>query len=219
MTPAETTRDRLLAVAGPLFAEHGYRDAKVQHICAAAGANVAALNYHFGSKLDFYAAVLAHAHQHAFAGRPMPVASGGDPAVQFRSWLHWWLGSMLDPSRPVWLQTLIAREMVDPTTALDALVQRSIRPMHARLSRLVRQLLPAGTAGPVLRDCVTSVIGQVLIYKHAAPVLDRLRVMPDCRAPGLRRLADHVAAFSLAGITAVGGGGRAVRRKQPRSRT
>lgn len=212
MTPAEATRQRLLDVAGPLFAEHGYRDATVQQICTAAGANVAAVNYHFGSKLEFYAAVLAHAHRQAFAGQAMPVATPlGDPRTEFAAWLRWWLSSMLDPERPTWLQTLIAREMVDPTPALDAMVERSIRPMHARLSALVARLLPGGTRPTARRDCVSSVIGQVLVYKHARPVLERLGVFPDCRPAGLQRLADHVAAFSLGGIDAMAGraGGRA----------
>ena len=200
---ADATRDRLLEVAGPLFAARGFRDTGVKEICDAAGCNQASINYHFGSKQDFYAAVLENAHRSAFQGSPMPVAvAGAPPAEAFATWLRWWIGSMLHQDRPVWLQTLMTREMVDPTPALDTMVERSIRPMHTRLTEIVRKLLPKGIGAPVLRDCTNSVLGQVLVYKHAQPVLQRLGTMPAATTASLQRLIDHIVTFSLAGIAA-----------------
>jgi AcrR family transcriptional regulator len=199
----DATRQRLLSVAGPLFAAHGFRDTGIKQICDAAGTNVAAVHYHFGSKLDFYAAVLANAHQQAFVGSPMPVATPRTaPIDAFTTWLRWWIGAMLHPDRPVWLQTLLAREMVDPTPALDSMVDRSIRPMYERLTAHVRKLLPPRTGAAVVRRCTHSVIGQVLFYKHAAPVLERLGRRVDTTRTALPRLVDHVVAFSLAGVAA-----------------
>jgi len=202
--PADATRDRLLEVAGPLFAAKGFRDTGVKELCDAADCNVASINYHFGSKQDFYAAVLANAHRRAFSGSPMPeVPAGTAPEVEFATWLRWWISSMLHPNNPVWFQTLMTREMVDPTPALDTMVERSIRPMHARLTAIVRNLLPEGTPVGTLRHCTTSVLGQVLVYKHAAPVLQRLGSMPAQSTASLQQLADHIISFSLAGIAAV----------------
>ena len=45
------TRARLLAAAGRLFADRGFKKVTVREICRAARANVAAINYHFGDKL------------------------------------------------------------------------------------------------------------------------------------------------------------------------
>lgn len=211
---ADATRQRLLEVAGPLFAERGFRDTGIKQICAAAGCNVAAVNYHFGSKQAFYAAVLAAAHQMAFVGSPMPTPPKGTPAaVEFTQWLSWWLGSMLRPDRPVWLQTLMAREMVDPTPALDTMVERSIRPMYVRLTALVRRLAPKGTPTARVRLCTNSVIAQALVYKHARPVLERMGAMPSLAPAGLSDLIDHVAAFTLAGIAA------ATKRPRPKQAT
>ncbi|MSR39746.1 MAG: TetR/AcrR family transcriptional regulator [Planctomycetes bacterium] len=200
---ADETRARLLKVAGPLFAQHGFRDTGVKTICDAADCNVAAVNYHFHSKQDFYGAVLAEAHQNAFAMRPMPRASVGTPAAALTAWLSWWMESMLHPGRPEWLQTLMAREMAFPTPALDQMVKRSIRPIYNELTAIVRRLLPRGSRLTVVRDCVHSVIGQVLVYKHAAPVLHRLSAMPNYQRGGLARLVANVVTFSLAGIAAI----------------
>jgi hypothetical protein len=48
------TRERLLAGACEIFTKKGYRDATIADICERAGANVAAVNYHFGDKETLY---------------------------------------------------------------------------------------------------------------------------------------------------------------------
>jgi AcrR family transcriptional regulator len=44
------TKEKILNVAEELFAEQGYRATSLRAITAAAGVNLAAVNYHFGSK-------------------------------------------------------------------------------------------------------------------------------------------------------------------------
>ena len=51
------TRERLLEAACALFAERGWHGARVQDVCRAADANIAAVNYHFGGKEGLYRAV------------------------------------------------------------------------------------------------------------------------------------------------------------------
>jgi AcrR family transcriptional regulator len=55
---SDDTRDRLLRAAALAFAEHGYDGASTRDICAAAGANLAAIHYHFGDKQALYQSVL-----------------------------------------------------------------------------------------------------------------------------------------------------------------
>ena len=55
---AAATKDRLLDAAEALFMEHGFEATSLRLITAAAGANLAAANYHFGSKEALFQAVL-----------------------------------------------------------------------------------------------------------------------------------------------------------------
>jgi AcrR family transcriptional regulator len=52
------TRVRILDAAELLFMEHGYEATTLRQITATAGVNLAAVNYHFGSKDDLFEAVL-----------------------------------------------------------------------------------------------------------------------------------------------------------------
>jgi AcrR family transcriptional regulator len=56
--PPRTTQDRLLDAAERLVAERGLAATSVRSVCAAAGANVAAVHYHFGSKESLVEAIL-----------------------------------------------------------------------------------------------------------------------------------------------------------------
>jgi len=49
-SPAPETRDRILDAAETLFVEHGLEATSMRMITSRAGANLAAVNYHFGSK-------------------------------------------------------------------------------------------------------------------------------------------------------------------------
>ena len=52
------TREKLLDAAERLFAEQGFDSTSLRQITSAAGANLAAVNYHFGSKDDLIVEVL-----------------------------------------------------------------------------------------------------------------------------------------------------------------
>jgi len=52
------TKDRILDTAEALFMEHGFEATSMRALTAAAGVNLAAVNYHFGSKEELFQAVL-----------------------------------------------------------------------------------------------------------------------------------------------------------------
>lgn len=61
MNDSLSTRERLIEVARPLFAQRGYEGTSVRAVTAAAEANLGAITYHFGSKEGLYFAVLKSA--------------------------------------------------------------------------------------------------------------------------------------------------------------
>src|ERR1700752_3315664 len=52
------TKPRILDAAEKLFVEHGFEATSLRSLTSAAGVNLAAVNYHFGSKEELFQAVL-----------------------------------------------------------------------------------------------------------------------------------------------------------------
>ncbi|MBI5014572.1 MAG: CerR family C-terminal domain-containing protein [Deltaproteobacteria bacterium] len=196
------TRQRLLEAAGEVFAAKGFRGATTREICRKAGANVAAVNYHFAGKEGLYEAVVHHAHRHAAERYPLASASEtpGSPADRFRAFVEWFLFRTLCEGRPAWQAKLLAREMIEPTRALDTLVETEIRPLLETLQSLCRELMGPGADDDEVRLAARSVLGQCLYYRHAQPILARLHPEERYSPEYIRRLAAHVTAFSLGGI-------------------
>ncbi len=201
MPAVDATRARLLEAAGDIFARDGYRAARVRDICAAAGANLAAVNYHFGGKLPLYRAVFAHGFACA-ALSAADRATSGTPAARLTAWVDDFVHRVLADGKPAWVGKLMAREMNDPTAVLDELVATHIRPHFTALESAVRALLPAADDASVRRGA-SSVVAQCVFYLHSRAIIARLhpgwRFSPD----EVGRIAAHVARFSLAGLAAM----------------
>lgn len=198
------TRSRLLEAAGEVFADQGFRRATVRDICTRAGANIAAVNYHFGDKEGLYIAVLQHWLGEALKKFP---PDGGlppeaPPGQRLHAFVRSWLFRMLGEGMPAWHGKLMAREMSEPTAGLDVLMAETVRPMAQRLTGIVRELLGPDAPERTIRDCAMSVAGQCCFYRHAHEMIRRL--YPDhSHAPHeIEHLADHIARFSLAAIAA-----------------
>jgi AcrR family transcriptional regulator len=202
--PATDTRERLLVAGGAVFSEAGYRAATVRDIVTRAGANIAAVNYHFGDKEGLYAAVLQHYAKEALHKHPphggLPPDAG--PEQQLHAFVRAFLLRICDKGHQAVHGRMMAREMIDPTAALDRIVEQMIRPLYGRLCAILKTLAPRAGILDVQR-AAKSVAGQCLFYKHCAPVLQRLDgQLPDLR--DLDALTDHIVSFSIAGVRALG---------------
>ncbi len=195
---APETYQRLLEAAGEIFAERGYRLATVREICRQANANVAAVHYYFGDKDGLYAAVLKHTFKTAMEKHPLPAVEG-TAEVQLRAHIHAMLRRIFDEGRPSWHGKLIAREMAEPTHALDSLVSQ-IRINQQRLSNIIRQLLGPEPDEETILRCTFSVSGQCLFYFYCREVVSRLRPGHQCDAATIEALAEHITKFSLAAL-------------------
>lgn len=58
MYSREDTASRILSTATRFFADKGYDGTSVKDICDAAGVNIAAIHYHFGSKENLYGQII-----------------------------------------------------------------------------------------------------------------------------------------------------------------
>ena len=199
------TRERLLEAGQRLFADRGFKKVTVREICRDAGANVAAVNYHFGDKLGLYREVLQRAIDVMRATTDAAREAGGGRSAddRLRCYITTYVRRLLVSSDRVWLHRLITREMNDPTPALDALVEQGVRPRVEYLSRLVAEILGATPSDHTVVRCVASIQAQSIAYLPN-PIASRLGLAFKPSRANIEAVARHIAEFSLAGVHAIG---------------
>jgi len=190
------TRERLLEAAGEVFAQRGFREATIREICEKAKANVAAVNYHFGDKDALYAAVLRSCAVPPFEQAPASAL----PAERLRGFVRAVLGRFFDTGRPAWLGRLIAQEMIEPTKALDQLIDAQIRPNSERLRSIVRELIGRDIDDQELWRCTFSVAAQWVFYFHNRQIVKRLNPGQQFGAEDIEILADHIVKFAVTAL-------------------
>jgi TetR/AcrR family transcriptional regulator, regulator of cefoperazone and chloramphenicol sensitivity len=203
LPPDDATRQQLLEAAGEVFAAAGFRDATVREICRRAAANIAAVNYHFGDKEALYAEVLRYSHKMALEKYPLVPDVGADatPEKKLRAFVHSFLLRIFDTGPTSWHGKLMSREMIEPSAALDSLVEERMRPMAGQLWQIIADILDCPLNHERVRQCSFSIVSQCVFYHHCRPVVLRLfpKDFPQ-DAAAIERLADHITRFSLAAM-------------------
>jgi TetR/AcrR family transcriptional regulator, regulator of cefoperazone and chloramphenicol sensitivity len=197
----EKTRNKILNAAGEVFAEQGFDGATIRAITERAGVNVAAVNYHFRDKSELYTRLVVDACSARAAWRDVMAEAPDSPEERLRSLIHHFLNYLLDPARPEWRRRLLARELADPTSALDELVEKNIRPLRDNfLLPVLRDLTGGKCSRRQLGYICSSVMSQCLYYLQYQPMIERLN--PDFKIgkSEIAEIADHVTRFSLAAI-------------------
>ncbi len=197
MPEAKHTRARLLTAAREVFSQHGFQGATVREICRRAEANLAAVNYHFGNKHALLAEALNFTALKALQTANLNAV--GSPEFRLRLFIRDFMLMLLDETNGSPCQ-IMARELADPTPALNMIVKEAIAPLHEFLGKLLREMVGVHLEETRLRRCVLSIFGQCLFYRHSHPVLQILHPELSADHQEIVALAGHIANFSLAGI-------------------
>ena len=202
MDSSAATRAALIAAAGPLFASQGYEATRTREIADKAKANVSAINYHFGSKMGLYQAVIRQQAEELHAEAPLETAAIREETPEVR--LRWLVANLMhrvmknaDKRLKVCL-----REFVEPTEALDFLVKEIVAEQYGIMRSVVEGVVGRPVESAELDRFTISLVGQCYYYGLAEPLLTRLGVaLPETDAE-FEALVDHITRFSLAGLRA-----------------
>lgn len=197
----DDTRERMLHAAGPIFAEKGYEGATVREICVRAGANVSAVNYHFGNKLRLYVECVCHAAPSVAAGLPLPLwPSDTPPVTKLRDFIHGVLSLATEDLQTSWQAKLLLRELLRPTDRCKNIASDLLRPPWELLVGILSELLPPGVPGETKHLVAFSVLGQCFLGYSASPFRNLLAGREESGGLDAGRLAAHVARFTLAAL-------------------
>ena len=198
---SDPTREKLVDTAGRIFAERGFRATTIREICDTAKENVAAVHYHFGDKLGLYKEVMRQSVQTAGIEAIKHALDQNAPPDQIlRAVIRARLSSLCSADRKDWHLRILVHEMTQPTEASEQLINHVGRPLFNRLLELIGSMIGLPPTDAKTRMCAISVVGQILAYIFAAPLLKG--VWPDLKMTPdqVERIAEHIGDFSLSYI-------------------
>jgi AcrR family transcriptional regulator len=206
---AASTREKLIEAAGHVFAEHGYQATTVREIVKRSGANIAAVNYHFGDKLGLYTEVLQRSVRAARVDAiNRALDQNAPPEDILRAVIKARLQSVAEPNLADWHFRIMVHELVQPTPALSRVVNEVSRPIYKRLLELIGSITDLPPKDEKTRLCAHSVMGQILVYVLASPLLKQLWPELEMTPVQVDRIAEHIWDFSLAYLRQANSGGR-----------
>jgi len=200
-------QDRLLDAAEELFSEHGFDGTSIRDLAAAAGCNIASVNYYFGGKENLYVEVWRRQLLHI---RDMRVASvdkamsegGGKPGLEalLRSFAYAFIGPLVEKEGGERLMRLMAREMLDPHLPPGMFGDDVIRPTMTAMQQGLAKACP-GLPESKVPLIVFSLVGQLI---HTIKIKAIVRWIDDESAAMFEpdNVIDHIVAFTAAGIRA-----------------
>ena len=195
---------RLLEAATVVFAQRGYRDTTVAAIAKEAGCNTAAVNYHYGSKEQLYAAVWRAAFDKAQEVFPLEggLTVEAPAAERLGVFVRSMINRLLSLGELGCAGQILLMELGHPTEVIEMVRMDAIEPIRFWMDRIIRDLLGEGASQKQVSFCIISVVHQCLALgfrqgKTPPPFrgLDPRQLKED--------LAEHIYHFSMAGIAAV----------------
>lgn len=194
------TKDQLLECAVPLFAEKGFREATCSELSKRAKANIAAINYHFGSKENLYRLSLRRAFEIANAKYPFKAGLSEDAPIEDKLFasMNAIIHRNFDDGPAGYLNRIMAHQCANPT-APQALVMEEISTLQGNhLLEIITEI-----TGPLpdahLQAAKMNIIA-LCVFPRLAPAM-RQHLFPE--APNeaeLIEFAKRQYQFALAGL-------------------
>jgi len=204
----QSTRGQLLETAGQVFSEKGFAGATGKEICERAGANAAAVVYHFGGMDSLYGAVLQEARNRIAPSEALAAAVAGetDAKAKLAAFIGLLVRVLSGPVASTWAMRLISREMISPTpTAIfDEMRNKEMRARAGILKSIVSELSGLPDDHPVVaRSCVNIMapFGILLLInpQRVEQVFPAVSFGPEAVEETTRQMVQ----FALGGLAAV----------------
>ncbi len=201
------TKDILLETAGELFANAGLEGVSIRKIAQKAGANIAAIHYHFGSKDNLYLEVVRHvmhrvrctlagqylADRAAWQDKPSSRAKVICALVEER------MVQFFPDPHPGWYGRLFMRMLLNPTPALGKLAEEIILPDFEQLTEVFRLCKP-GMSLAEARCWTDTLLGQLGHYVFSAQFVQYMPNQNRQDADFQNMISRHLSRLLLKGL-------------------
>lgn len=197
-TDGEATRLRIIEAAGQVVAEKGYQDTTSKEICKRAGVNLAAVNYHFGSRDGLYLAVISEVMGHLLELEYLKQVAASDKSAEEK------LGEMIDGlvhsliEERSWHTRVWAREILTPSPVLPAITATEAMPRIEIVLPLLSELTGIASDDPKRFYGLLGLMSPCLILLIIDP--DQPTPIQPIYSRPADEIAEHIKRFIFSGL-------------------
>lgn len=205
MKKSEGTKQRILKAATELFAEQGYHATTHQMMSERAKVNIAAINYHFGSKENLYLRVWEFLAEIGLQDYKDFINTDDTPEEQLRAFIQWRVIAVTDTGLRGCLCQIGRREMNKPSAVHEQIEELYMKEKRAWFYALIREIvghdLDAKTIA-MLSFCVYSPLLHLIEIKGIMQTSfeDRFREQFVGFWDDTDALAANIYTFAIAGL-------------------
>lgn len=184
-----------------LFAAVGYAEATVAVICEKAGVNIAAINYHFGSKERLFQKTIHHAFEVAAASYPLCPPEAITPQDQLRALISAVIRRSFDEGPAGSIDQILSHEVVRENSPHHLIVKEVQAYQGEALRTILRKLLRTRSE-KLINQAHVNIAALCFFPKLALPLRQLLFPKPPSMAQ-LQLYIDGQVEFALAGLIAL----------------
>lgn len=202
-TPFFSTKERILGAAEELFARHGFAGASLRQVTANARVNLAAVNYHFGSKDNLIEEVLRRRlddlnERRLGALRELHAGTGATLEAILAAYIHPALDVSLDGSAGATFVRVLARAFADNNERLRNFLSNNYGHVLKQFATELAQHLPHLSKSE-LYSRLDIITGALTYAMTDFGVTQRRSDSSDAHR---QRTAQHLIQFAAAGLRA-----------------
>jgi len=192
------TKERLSNAALKLFAQKGFASTKVADICILAEANIAAFNYHFGSKEGLYTFISTQAFLSALPSQhALLEPKESSSKEELYAHIHYLISQVKEPAFDI-----LEHEISNPTGLINKLIQEALSPYEDKLIEHIYKIASSKMDEKNAKMYYQSILSQCL-FSHEIKILSKKQTNTSSSSSNnLEEYTQHIYNFSLAGIEA-----------------
>lgn len=173
----EGTRQALILAGIRLFGGQGFAATSVRQLAQEAGANIAAIAYHFGGK-DGLRLACAEEFGRRMSGaigavQPEPGDSPDAAREGLRQIIRRMVAFLLHGPGSTEIVPFMLRELAEAGPGIDTVYRSFAEPMHRRLCQLWGQATGRDPESDSVRLAVFALVGQLLYFRIGQPIVQR----------------------------------------------
>ncbi len=197
-----STKDRLVDVAGRMFAERGFDGVSVREIIRAAGANLGAVTYHFGGKDGLFEEVVIRKTNKGKEIWKNIITGGDSPDVKLRKMLEAYAMYILhdEPS----LKAMFS-EMIAGGRRLPHIAVKSVKWRNSVFAQVMKEGIRKGIFRKCDTECATwnffGMLASYILYQPLSAPSRRTKLYSKAY---IRRIVDTAVDIFLNGVRAKG---------------